>query len=358
VLLTSPADVRVVDLVAEVALPAQSYALELECAARSKAGQAIPLANAGSRCAAPALLELPATCPAACHAAAGQGCARLQGRMACIVCPASAANERGLRLRPLARTERQRHSPEPCLPLPRSGMTVVAALSGASGFSGPREVDVPPGGAGSYPLAFQAAASGQWLLPHGARNEAGACRMRCLERRTDRAADEGLGLSPPPAPPPPSGSHSGTLELRIPATGERSTYLLTARVGEPLPEGHLVLECQVSEGPGSRGGRRPCTIPSTGGSGRGSGSAGRCMLEVPLLGERRQRALPQPFAASVAVLISRQLHHYGRRPACSALSMAAFDAAIACAACAAPAPTPSSPPFPPCLPACRHAASW
>ena len=42
-----------------------------------------------------------------------------------------------------------------------------------------------------------------------------------------------------------AGDYSGSLELRIPATGERSTYALAARVGEPLPEGHLQLECQV-----------------------------------------------------------------------------------------------------------------
>jgi hypothetical protein len=52
VLLSSPTDVRVVDVVAEVALPAQSYALELECAARGRASQEVPLVNAGDRCAA------------------------------------------------------------------------------------------------------------------------------------------------------------------------------------------------------------------------------------------------------------------------------------------------------------------
>ncbi len=46
---------------------------------------------------------------------------------------------------------------------------------------------------------------------------------------------------------PVAGDFSGSLELRIAATGERTTYALSARVGEPMPEGHLLLECQVGQ---------------------------------------------------------------------------------------------------------------
>jgi hypothetical protein len=52
-------------------------------------------------------------------------------------------------------------------------MTVAASLSGA-GFSGPREMHVPAGGTGVYPLSFSASIAGgcvgqlpalPWLAP-------------------------------------------------------------------------------------------------------------------------------------------------------------------------------------------------
>jgi len=38
---------------------------------------------------------------------------------------------------------------------------------------------------------------------------------------------------------------SGSLELFIAATGERNVYNLIGKGGEPVAEGHLVIECQV-----------------------------------------------------------------------------------------------------------------
>jgi hypothetical protein len=71
VLLTSPFDVRVVDLVCEVQLPNQSYALEYDCPARCKALQEVPLVNTTDRCAE--LPLLPST-PVYCQASVMHSC--------------------------------------------------------------------------------------------------------------------------------------------------------------------------------------------------------------------------------------------------------------------------------------------
>lgn len=80
-----------------------------------------------------------------------------------------------------------------------AAFSASATLTG-KGFSGPRDLSVPPKGTGVYPLSF------------------------C---------------------PPGSGTYTGTLELFIAATGERNVYNLVGKGGEPLAEGHMVIECQV-----------------------------------------------------------------------------------------------------------------
>eukprot|EP00775_Hariotina_reticulata_P012144 gene12144-12282_t len=78
-------------------------------------------------------------------------------------------------------------------------ITAVATLSG-KGYSGPRDVSVAAKGSGVYALTFT---------------------------------------------PPGSGNYTGSLELFIAATGERNVYSLIGKGGEPLAEGHLVIECQA-----------------------------------------------------------------------------------------------------------------
>lgn len=80
-----------------------------------------------------------------------------------------------------------------------AAFTASATLTG-KGFSGPRDVSVPPKSSSTYTLTF---------APLG------------------------------------SGTYSGTLELYIAATGERNVYSLVGKGGEPMAEGHLVVECQV-----------------------------------------------------------------------------------------------------------------
>jgi hypothetical protein len=46
--------------------------------------------------------------------------------------------------------------------------------------------------------------------------------------------------------PPGSGTFSGTLELLISPTGEKLLYTLNGKASEPLAEGHVLVECQVS----------------------------------------------------------------------------------------------------------------
>jgi hypothetical protein len=46
--------------------------------------------------------------------------------------------------------------------------------------------------------------------------------------------------------PPGSGTFSGTLELLINPTGEKLLYTLNGNSSEPLAEGHVLVECQVS----------------------------------------------------------------------------------------------------------------
>lgn len=88
------------------------------------------------------------------------------------------------------------------IPLVNAGdttMSVSATLSG-KGFSGPRDVVVPPGGTVNYPLTFT---------------------------------------------PNATGNFAGNLELSIPVTGEKNLYVLSGEAGEPLAEGHVLIECQV-----------------------------------------------------------------------------------------------------------------
>jgi len=46
--------------------------------------------------------------------------------------------------------------------------------------------------------------------------------------------------------PPGSGSFSGSLELLVSTTGEKLLYTLVGKASEPLAEGHILVECQVS----------------------------------------------------------------------------------------------------------------
>lgn len=46
--------------------------------------------------------------------------------------------------------------------------------------------------------------------------------------------------------PPGSGNFSGTLELLLNPTGEKLQYTLNGKASEPLAEGHVLVECQVS----------------------------------------------------------------------------------------------------------------
>ncbi len=80
-------------------------------------------------------------------------------------------------------------------------LTAAATFTGR-GFSGPREVTVPPRASGAYPLTFH---------PTGA------------------------------VP------YAASLELAIQPSGERNMYLLQGRGSEPLAEGHVVLECQARD---------------------------------------------------------------------------------------------------------------
>lgn len=47
--------------------------------------------------------------------------------------------------------------------------------------------------------------------------------------------------------PTASGDHRGTLELRIPATGEKNVYKLAGSASAPLSEGHIIIECQARQ---------------------------------------------------------------------------------------------------------------
>lgn len=94
-LLTSPYDVRVVDLVCEVQLPNQSYALEYDCPARCKALQEVPLVNTTDRCAEPQLLQahslLPSKNQSHTHAASAPGTSSIMCLLALQPCPARLA---------------------------------------------------------------------------------------------------------------------------------------------------------------------------------------------------------------------------------------------------------------------------
>jgi hypothetical protein len=76
----------------------------------------------------------------------------------------------------------------------------VAAHVKGKGFSGPKDLPVPVGGIVGYPLKFH---------------------------------------------PPTSGIFQGQLELTIPTTGEKNIYNLQAKGGEPLAEGHIIVDCQA-----------------------------------------------------------------------------------------------------------------
>ncbi len=85
-----------------------------------------------------------------------------------------------------------------------AALTAVATFTPCGrGFSGPREVSVPPRSSGAYPLTFI---------------------------------------------PPGTGVHASALELALAPSGERNTFTLTGRGSDPLAEGHIVLECQVCSG--------------------------------------------------------------------------------------------------------------
>ena len=42
-----------------------------------------------------------------------------------------------------------------------------------------------------------------------------------------------------------AGDHKCTLELCIPATGERNIYTLMGKAADPVAESHIVIECQA-----------------------------------------------------------------------------------------------------------------
>lgn len=42
-----------------------------------------------------------------------------------------------------------------------------------------------------------------------------------------------------------AGEHKCTLELTIPATGERNIYTLIGKAQDPVAESHIVIECQA-----------------------------------------------------------------------------------------------------------------
>ncbi|KAF5834411.1 flagellar associated protein [Dunaliella salina] len=90
------------------------------------------------------------------------------------------------------------------IPLLNTGeqtMTVVASLLGPSkAFSGNKEAYVPPGASLPYILTFK---------------------------------------------PLTQGEHKCTLELSIPATGERNVYTLVGKAADPVAESHIVIECQA-----------------------------------------------------------------------------------------------------------------
>ena len=77
---------------------------------------------------------------------------------------------------------------------------IVAAQVKGKGFNGPKDLPVPVGGIVGYPLTFS---------------------------------------------PPSSGIFQGQLELTIPTTGEKNVYKLHGKGGEPVAEGHVVVECQA-----------------------------------------------------------------------------------------------------------------
>ncbi len=79
----------------------------------------------------------------------------------------------------------------------------MAATLIGKGFSGPREITVPPGVTATYPLTFA---------------------------------------------PQSSASYAGTLELAIVSSNERNVYVLNGKAGEPLAEGHITVDCQMGSG--------------------------------------------------------------------------------------------------------------
>ncbi|GMH42128.1 hypothetical protein BSKO_10047 [Bryopsis sp. KO-2023] len=88
------------------------------------------------------------------------------------------------------------------IPLVNNSEKAMVVQSSCTGlhFQGPREVTVPSGLTGMYPLKFIA----PWI-----------------------------------------GAYTGTLELSIGTTGEKNVYLMQGQSEEPLAEGHIVFECQA-----------------------------------------------------------------------------------------------------------------
>jgi hypothetical protein len=80
-------------------------------------------------------------------------------------------------------------------------MTVQASLLG-KGYKGPITITVAPGASDTYTLTFN---------------------------------------------PLSIGEHKGSLELSIPLTGEKNTYVLVGKASEPLAEGHIIIDCQARQ---------------------------------------------------------------------------------------------------------------
>lgn len=152
------------------------------------AGDKVPSVFSGAcpsrLCPAAILRSMPGKC--------GRGFAVLASRLPCVSCCWPYKQAHILRC------------PHPALPQHRPSLPLTTALLTLRPTppppKGPRELSVPLGGAGAYPLTFR---------------------------------------------PPSAGAYSGRLELLIPATGERICYALTGWGGEPLEEGRLLVECQV-----------------------------------------------------------------------------------------------------------------
>jgi hypothetical protein len=186
--LTSPCDVRVVELEVTAQSLGQSCVLELECPARQQVSM-LQATSLGLHIDGVCTWQRNRACNSASpmHQTDSRPHASVFGMIfSCCACCAVLCVLQVLQDVPLVNSS-------------DSALTATATLTG-KGYSGPRELTVPAKGTGAYQLAF------------------------C---------------------PPGSGTFAGSLELFIAATGERNVYTLLGKGSEPLAERHIVVECQV-----------------------------------------------------------------------------------------------------------------